>query len=77
VPEPLKIPAEVSAWLGVSERTLSDWRYRGIGPPFVSVGRHVRYRVEDVETWIDQQREPQASARGSRDVLHLPARATP
>jgi excisionase family DNA binding protein len=38
--------------LGVPEKTLAQWRYHGKGPAFVRVGKHVRYRVEDVEAFI-------------------------
>jgi DNA-binding transcriptional MerR regulator len=35
--------------LGISPRTLEDWRWRGIGPPFYKLGRRiVRYRAEDL-----------------------------
>jgi len=44
-------PAELAERLGVSVRTLTDWRYRGIGPRFLKVGVHIRYRVADVLAW--------------------------
>ena len=44
--------AEVSEYLGVPTGTLANWRYQHRGPAFVRVGRHVRYRVEDVGTWL-------------------------
>jgi len=44
---------EVAAWLQVSCRTLEAWRRRAdAGPPFVRVGRCVRYNAEAVEAWI-------------------------
>ena len=39
--------------LCVSIRTLQAWRVRGDGPPFVKVGRAVRYRRNDLETWVE------------------------
>lgn len=46
-------PAEVSAVLdGIPEKTLADWRSRGIGPAFIKVGRHIRYRPADIEKWL-------------------------
>ncbi|MDO3167207.1 helix-turn-helix domain-containing protein [Mycobacteroides abscessus subsp. abscessus] len=45
-------PDELAAHLGVPVRTLAEWRYRGGGPRFVKVGRHVRYRHEDVDAWM-------------------------
>lgn len=48
----LMSPEDVSAYLGVPEGTLANWRYQGRGPAFLRVGRHVRYRAEDVAEWI-------------------------
>lgn len=31
--------------------TLYQWNSRGIGPRYLQIGRHVRYRVTDVEAW--------------------------
>jgi hypothetical protein len=31
--------------------TVYGWNYSGEGPPYFRVGRHVRYRLEDVERW--------------------------
>lgn len=43
--------------LGVSPRTLEDWRWRGIGPPFYKLGRRiVRYRATDLETFAFQSK---------------------
>jgi excisionase family DNA binding protein len=48
-------PAEVAEYLQKPDRTLEQWRYRGVGPRFIKVGRDVRYRWADVEAWLDQQ----------------------
>lgn len=53
--EALAAPAEVADYLQVPERTLTQWRYQRKGPPYLKVGRHVRYRRRDVERWLDQQ----------------------
>lgn len=50
---------EAAAMLGVSSRTLANWRTLGIGPAFVRVGRvHSRtlYRIDDLNTWLDNNR---------------------
>jgi hypothetical protein len=39
--------------LSLSVRTLQSWRIRMAGPPFVQVGRAVRYRRRDLIVWID------------------------
>jgi excisionase family DNA binding protein len=45
-------PAEVADYLRVPVKTLYQWRYRGSGPRAYRVGRHLRYRWEDVEAWL-------------------------
>lgn len=42
--------------LGISPRTLSNWRVQGRGPKYIKVGPHrspVLYRVCDIEAWLD------------------------
>lgn len=51
----LGTPPEVADYLQVPEKTLAEWRSRGIGPSYSKVGRHVRYRWSAVENWLDQQ----------------------
>jgi len=46
----------VSPILGVQVKTLQAWRCRGGGPPFIRVGRLVRYRPADIENWIESRR---------------------
>lgn len=36
---------------GLSPETVKRWRRTGDGPKFIRVGRHVRYRLADVEAW--------------------------
>lgn len=46
---------ETSDFLQVPVDTLYAWKYKGYGPPAAKVGRHLRYRLRDVEAWIDSQ----------------------
>ncbi len=39
----------------VSERTLQRWRLEGVGPKFLKLGRLVRYRKSDLDSWSDAQ----------------------
>lgn len=41
--------------LVVPVATIYQWRCRGSGPQGIRVGRHLRYRPEDVEAWLDDQ----------------------
>ena len=45
-------PAEVADFLQVPVKSLYQWRYQGHGPRAHRVGRHLRYRWEDVEDWL-------------------------
>jgi predicted DNA-binding transcriptional regulator AlpA len=42
---------DVAVELGLSPRTLEGWRRRGEGPPYLKVGRLVKYRPEDIEAY--------------------------
>ena len=39
--------------LGVSRSTLQSWRYSGRGPRWIKLGRLIRYRLADVEAFLD------------------------
>lgn len=52
----LLTPMEVAERLRVSTRTLEFWRHQGRGPAFVRLGKRVRYRPDDVEAFIAEQR---------------------
>ena len=53
---------EVAEILGVSVRTLTDWRYEGRGPAYYRYGGkgpgscQVRYALPDVKAWLEQWR---------------------
>lgn len=44
--------------IGVPVRTVYAWRSRGLGPPGYKLGKHIRFRREDVEAWLEQHAEP-------------------
>ncbi|WP_030918991.1 helix-turn-helix domain-containing protein [Streptosporangium amethystogenes] len=48
-------PSEVAEFLGVPEKTLTEWRYLRKGPPYGKVGRYIRYSWRDVESWFAEQ----------------------
>lgn len=54
---PLATPGELADYTGGSVQTLAVWRMKGIGPKFIKMGRHVRYRWADIEAWLDAQTE--------------------
>ncbi|MDP3968989.1 MAG: helix-turn-helix domain-containing protein [Nocardioides sp.] len=63
----LLTPAECAYLLGINPRTLANWRsgtppHRG--PLAIKVGGRVRYRLADVERYIEQQ--TRAASRRSK-----------
>jgi len=48
----LLVEAQAAELLVMSVRTLQSWRHKDRGPPFVRVGRNIRYRYGDVLEWI-------------------------
>lgn len=49
---PLLTRPEAAARLAVPTGTLAAWASRGQGPPFIKLGRAVRYRPDDLDAWI-------------------------
>jgi predicted DNA-binding transcriptional regulator AlpA len=66
----LKDP-EAALYIGMSESFLRQSRMDGIrenrtpGPPFVKIGRAVRYLIEDLDAWLEKYR--QLPAGGGED----------
>ena len=55
-PDALLNQAQAAALIGVSERTLECWRWRGDGPPYVKISRRaVRYRRRDIREWAESR----------------------
>lgn len=54
--------AQVEQWFGIPKRYLEVADLKGCGPRQVRLGRSVRYRVQDIRSWIDQcaAKEPDA-----------------
>jgi excisionase family DNA binding protein len=69
-------PTELATELGIPVKTLAEWRSRGLGPAYVKVGRHVRYRREAIDDWEARQtREPAGEATAPTDGMLTPAPA--
>jgi excisionase family DNA binding protein len=52
-PSPLTTP-EAADYLGLKSGTLEIWRWSGKGPKFLKLGRAIRYRLEDLEEFMDR-----------------------
>jgi predicted DNA-binding transcriptional regulator AlpA len=47
---------EVAEMLAMTESWVEQMRLRGGGPAFHKIGRSVRYLVDDVLSWVGEQR---------------------
>jgi len=55
-PSQLLTPQQLAEYLQKPPKTLAEWRSRGVGPKYLKPGGHdVRYRLSDVEAWLDEQ----------------------
>jgi excisionase family DNA binding protein len=50
-------PDDLAALLRVPIRTIYRWRWQRVGPRGYRVGRHVRYRRDDLEYWLEDHRD--------------------
>lgn len=52
---------QVGALLGIPPATLRQWRHKKCGPRSFNLGSLVRYRRDDVETWVAHQYQQTAT----------------
>lgn len=48
---PFLSPEQAAHYLGLSVRTLQQYRSAGTGPRFRRHSRHIRYHIADLEHW--------------------------
>ncbi len=61
--EPLWSIGQVSEFLGVPPATLHRWIGVGYGPRSFRIGRHRKWKAEEVRAWVEEQADgPAASA---------------
>ncbi|MBN7484535.1 helix-turn-helix domain-containing protein [Mycobacteroides abscessus subsp. abscessus] len=58
--------SELAERLRRSPRTLANWRTRGGGPRYMTLGARVMYRLDDVIEWEDSARERDAELQAER-----------
>ncbi|WP_241992116.1 helix-turn-helix domain-containing protein [Cryobacterium lyxosi] len=56
--EPLMDVAELANYLGIPIATVYDWRVHCKGPTAYRFGKHLKFTISDVRSWMAQQREP-------------------
>jgi excisionase family DNA binding protein len=50
----------LARYVDVPAATVAKWRATGTGPRGIRVGKHVRYRREDIDAWLESRAdEPQ------------------
>jgi excisionase family DNA binding protein len=52
---------QVADYLAVPVNTLYQWRSRGFGPRAARVGRHLRWKRDDVDAWMTARAETRPS----------------
>jgi len=56
-PQKQRIPEkEAAPYIGMSKMYLRISRMRGDGPPYLKIGRAVRYDVRDLDKWLESKR---------------------
>jgi len=67
---PLLNTREAADVLGVAPGTLEDWRARGTGqgPKWLKVGHAVRYRLQELEEWIEARVVLGSEGRGNSRI---------
>lgn len=64
---PLLTSRDVAELFSLKEKTLADWRAQGIGPPYICIGRTIRYSPGDIEGYLAENAGGQQK-RANSDV---------
>jgi predicted DNA-binding transcriptional regulator AlpA len=48
--------AGASEQTGIPARTLGQWRYLSVGPPYYKLGRRVYYSIAEIDAWLAARR---------------------
>jgi len=49
---PLLSTFDTATYLGVPRQTLATWRSHATGPAYIRIGRHIKYRLQTLDTWV-------------------------
>ncbi len=60
---------EAADYLGLKAATLNKWRCHGDGPPFIKVGRLIRYRRSDLDAFLLGRVRRSTSDQGPADLV--------
>lgn len=56
---------QAAIYLGVAPRLMENWRWRKCGPDFVKVGNRIRYRLADLDAFIQQKTNSKSDSPSS------------
>ncbi|MBY0501658.1 MAG: helix-turn-helix domain-containing protein [Alphaproteobacteria bacterium] len=57
-------PEELSELWNVPLATLSQWRWNGRGPEFIKLGKHILYRLQEVEVFEKEKLRKNTTRKG-------------
>ncbi len=63
--EPFIGVRELAVYVGVPEQTIYSWKARGKAPPAYRVGKYLKFRVSDIEEWLERLREEETIGPGA------------
>ncbi len=49
---------EAAAYLGITRTCIYEWRARGMGPRYYKLQRQLRYKLEDLEEFLQRCARP-------------------
>ena len=62
-PTPTIDEQNAAPYVGYTRDALRKWRREGRGPAYIRFNRSVRYRVSDLDAWLDAHRVETRDAR--------------
>ena len=71
--EQLLTPDDVATILQIPVRTIYQWRHRGVGPPALKIGRHLRYQPSEIAAFLAGPDPPGSSDGRSQTEQLIPS----
>lgn len=53
--EGLATPVQLAEYLNVKVRTLDNWAWKGVGPPYITVEGSRRYDWAQIKVWLAER----------------------
>lgn len=55
-PQPTIDEQDAAPYIGYTPAALRAWRSQGRGPAYIRVNRSIRYRIADLDSWLQAHR---------------------